>query len=90
MVFYVAFLFERFVIPVYKEFGLEPLNLRAFILRTFSTTMPGIIIFVCGFYCLLHAWMNTFAELLRFGDRLFYKVKQKVIYKLKQRINQQD
>ncbi|XP_034948268.1 sterol O-acyltransferase 1 isoform X2 [Chelonus insularis] len=74
VVFYVAFMFERFVLPVYKEFGQEPFNLRGFILNTFfNTALPGIIIFLCGFYCLLHAWMNAFAELMRFGDRIFYK-----------------
>ena len=35
--------------------------------------MPGTIAYLCGFYCLLHAWMNASAEMLRFADRMFYK-----------------
>lgn len=67
-------MFERWVIPTYKNYGLEPFNLQKFILRYFNTVLPGSIIFLCGFYGLLHTWMNACAELLRFGDRLFYKV----------------
>ncbi|KAK0175272.1 hypothetical protein PV327_009034 [Microctonus hyperodae] len=66
-------MFERWVIPTYKNYGLEPFNLQKFILRYFNTVLPGSIIFICGFYGLLHTWMNACAELLRFGDRLFYK-----------------
>ncbi|XP_053597938.1 sterol O-acyltransferase 1 isoform X1 [Microplitis demolitor] len=73
VIMFVAMIFERFVLPEYKEFGHEEFNLPGFILRAFSTTFPGIVIFLCGFYCLLHVWMNAFAELMRFGDRLFYK-----------------
>ncbi len=25
------------------------------------------------FYCLFHVWLNVLAELLRFGDRVFYR-----------------
>jgi len=27
-----------------------------------------------GFYGFLHCWLNAFAEMLRFADRMFYKV----------------
>lgn len=40
----------------------------------FACVLPGVISFLCGFYCLLHAWLNAFAEMLKFGDRLFYEV----------------
>jgi diacylglycerol O-acyltransferase 1 len=28
---------------------------------------------LCTFYCLFHLWLNILAEMLRFGDREFYK-----------------
>lgn len=37
--------------------------------------LPGILCLILGFFLLLHAWQNAFAEMLCFGDRLFYKVK---------------
>ncbi len=27
-----------------------------------------------AFFAFLHCWLNAFAEMLRFGDRMFYKV----------------
>jgi len=29
---------------------------------------------VAAFFSILHSWFNAFAEMLRFADRLFYKV----------------
>lgn len=40
----------------------------------FACVLPGMISFLCGFYCVLHAWLNAFAEMLTFADRLFYEV----------------
>ena len=31
-----------------------------------------------GFYGFLHCWLNAFAEMLRFADRMFYKVERRV------------
>ena len=28
---------------------------------------------VVGFFAVLHCWLNAWAEMLRFGDRMFYK-----------------
>jgi len=30
-----------------------------------------------AFYGFFHCWLNGFAELLRFDDRMFYEVKEK-------------
>jgi sterol O-acyltransferase len=38
--------------------------------------------FPIGFYGFLHCWLNAFAEMLRFADRMFYKVK-KIVFKKK-------
>ena len=32
-----------------------------------------------GFYGFLHCWLNAFAEMLRFADRMFYKVGEGLV-----------
>ncbi|PSN34160.1 Sterol O-acyltransferase 1 [Blattella germanica] len=77
VIFYVAFIFERFLIPLYKNFGLPgrrevPLS-ESLVVGIFGSMMPGMLAFLCSFYCILHSWMNAFAEMLRYADRMFYK-----------------
>ena len=40
-----------------------------------SSTLPlrARYVWLAGFYVFFHVWMNLLAEILRFGDRLFYK-----------------
>ncbi|XP_019502208.1 PREDICTED: sterol O-acyltransferase 1 isoform X2 [Hipposideros armiger] len=33
----------------------------------------GVLILFLTFFAFLHCWLNAFAEMLRFGDRMFYK-----------------
>ncbi|XP_069683829.1 sterol O-acyltransferase 1 isoform X2 [Periplaneta americana] len=77
VIFYVAFVFERFLIPIYRDFGLKshrntPLS-ESIVVGMFGSMMPSMLVMLCAFYCLLHSWMNAFAEMLRFADRMFYK-----------------
>ncbi|GFG29593.1 hypothetical protein Cfor_01050 [Coptotermes formosanus] len=76
-IFYAAFIFERFLLPMYRDFGLPyhqnmPLR-KMLVVGVFGSMIPGTFILVLAFYCLLHAWMNAFAELMHFADRTFYK-----------------
>ncbi|XP_041976938.1 sterol O-acyltransferase 1 isoform X3 [Aricia agestis] len=74
IVFYNSFLFERFILPYWSDYGKEPQVEAGSVVRgMFACVLPGVISFLCGFYCLLHAWLNAFAEMLTFGDRLFYE-----------------
>ena len=34
----------------------------------------NVVVVVAAFFSILHSWLNAFAEMLRFADRLFYKV----------------
>lgn len=34
----------------------------------------AVLILFLSFFAFLHCWLNAFAEMLRFGDRMFYKV----------------
>lgn len=38
------------------------------------TLVPGVLMLFLSFFAFLHCWLNAFAEMLRFGDRMFYKV----------------
>ncbi|XP_052750568.1 sterol O-acyltransferase 1 [Galleria mellonella] len=74
IIFYNSFLWERFILPYWSDYGKQPRIEAGTVVRgMFACVLPGVISFLCGFYCLLHAWLNAFAELLRFGDRLFYE-----------------
>lgn len=39
-----------------------------------SLLFPGVLMLFLTFFAFLHCWLNAFAEMLRFGDRMFYKV----------------
>ncbi|XP_053625199.1 sterol O-acyltransferase 1 [Plodia interpunctella] len=74
VVFYNSFLWERFILPYWSDYGKQTKVEAGMIVRgLFGCVLPGVISFLCGFYCVLHAWCNAFAEMMTFGDRLFYE-----------------
>lgn len=73
VVFYAAFIYERFLIPPFEKFNPRIFEPQAVVLTIFSATVPALVMFLFGFYCVLHSWQNGMAELLRFADKLFYK-----------------
>ncbi|XP_003398853.1 sterol O-acyltransferase 1 [Bombus terrestris] len=73
IIIFVALLYERLLYPNYRDFGKHPVEVGKMMLNILSSMLPGILMFVCGFYLLLHCWMNASAELLRFADKMFYK-----------------
>lgn len=73
-IFYLAFIFERLE-PAYHMFGTQRLERKWFIKNIIeSNLVPCILYFITGQYLLLHAWLKSWAEMLQFADRLFYKV----------------
>ena len=74
VLFYLYFIFARFCVPVFRQIGQEPLSTKAFVLSVFGCMLPGTLVLLCGFFALLHSWLNAFAEMLRFADRMFYQV----------------
>ncbi|KAJ0180450.1 hypothetical protein K1T71_003854 [Dendrolimus kikuchii] len=74
IIFYNSFLAERFILPYWSDYGKNSQIEAGTVVRgMFACVLPGVISFLCGFYGILHAWLNAFAEMLRFGDRLFYE-----------------
>lgn len=73
VIFYVSFIFERFLLQYFRPFGTAGMTSQSVVVAIFGCVLPATMANLCGFYCLLHAWMNGWAELLRFGDRQFYR-----------------
>lgn len=65
-------IFEFNLYPEFNSFGLRPHTPGTLAASIFRTVLPATLLVVSGFYLLLHAWMNIWAEVLRFADRRFY------------------
>ncbi|KAL6424097.1 hypothetical protein ACFW04_009764 [Cataglyphis niger] len=72
-IFYAAFILECLVMPVFYNFGTQPLEPMWYVKNIIDACIPGILIFIFTNYVFLHAWLNAWAEMLQFADRLFYK-----------------
>ncbi|XP_003225493.1 sterol O-acyltransferase 1 [Anolis carolinensis] len=71
--FYAYYIFVRLCIPTYRNFSRENFNLRGLVLCIFNSILPGVLILFLVFFAFLHCWLNAFAEMLCFADRMFYK-----------------
>ncbi|KAF7651274.1 hypothetical protein LDENG_00113220 [Lucifuga dentata] len=71
--FYVYYVFVRLCIPQFHSISLQLFDLRAMVLCVFNSILPGVLVLFLGFFAFLHCWLNAFAEMLRFADRMFYK-----------------
>ncbi|KAM4124129.1 hypothetical protein ACB094_01G208900 [Castanea mollissima] len=69
-----GFIIEQYINPIVKN-SQHPLkgDLLYAIERILKLSVPNLYVWLCMFYCLFHLWLNILAELLRFGDREFYK-----------------
>ncbi|KYN31902.1 Sterol O-acyltransferase 1, partial [Trachymyrmex septentrionalis] len=72
-IFYLVFILEHLIIPVYHMYGTQHVERKWFIENIIKSSIPGMLYVFIGQYLLLHAWMNAWAEMLQFADRLFYK-----------------
>lgn len=71
--FFVYFVLVTLCIPVFKNMSKQPFNTKTLVLSIFHATLPGTFVLLLSFFALLHCWLNAFAEMLRFADRMFYK-----------------
>ncbi|XP_060244544.1 sterol O-acyltransferase 2 isoform X1 [Meriones unguiculatus] len=72
-VLYACFILGRLCVPVFAHMSQEPFSTRALLLSVLHATGPGIFMLLLIFFAFLHCWLNAFAEMLRFGDRMFYR-----------------
>jgi sterol O-acyltransferase len=73
VVLYIYVIFERYCIPQFENISQEPNNAKVLIQSVFNSMIPGTLVFVFGFFGLLHCWLNAWAELLLFADKQFYR-----------------
>uniref|UniRef100_A0A670HYX1 Sterol O-acyltransferase 1 n=1 Tax=Podarcis muralis TaxID=64176 RepID=A0A670HYX1_PODMU len=71
--FYVHYISEIYIFPVFRKYGGEHFNVRGLVLCILHTMLPSSLATITLYYLLLHCWQNAFAEMLRFADRMFYK-----------------
>ncbi|KAJ3642866.1 hypothetical protein Zmor_025615 [Zophobas morio] len=71
-IFFFSFVIERFLNPSLQDFGLREYQLKELILILFENTITGIFILMLIFFIILHSCQNFFAEITKFGDRMFY------------------
>lgn len=79
VIFFSSFLFERYIIPTFHDFATVEVKSSTAVFQIFGCMMPANLFCLGGFYLLLHAWLNGFAELLQFADRIFYLVSSKFV-----------
>ncbi|XP_054447036.1 sterol O-acyltransferase 2 isoform X2 [Pteronotus mesoamericanus] len=72
-ILYACFILGRLCVPVFANMSREPFSTRALVLSVMHATLPGIFMLLLIFFAFLHCWLNAFAEMLRFGDRMFYR-----------------
>ncbi|KAI8834482.1 hypothetical protein BC829DRAFT_407095 [Chytridium lagenaria] len=48
-------------------------DLKVFLIMAINSMFPSMVLFVFGFFGVLHSWLNLWAELLQFADREFYR-----------------
>lgn len=68
-------LMEQYAVPTVKN-SMKPmmeLDLMGMIERLLKLSISCLYIWLLGFYALFHSFLNAFAEILRFGDRMFYR-----------------
>ncbi|XP_063057976.1 sterol O-acyltransferase 1 [Engraulis encrasicolus] len=71
--FYAYYVFVRLCIPQFRNISNQIFDPRAMVLCIFNSILPGVLVLFLAFFAFLHCWLNAFAEMLRFGDRMFYK-----------------
>jgi len=69
-----GFITEQYINPTVKN-SQHPLkgNYLYALERILKLSIPTLYVWLCMFYCFFHLWLNIVAEVLRFGDREFYK-----------------
>ncbi|XP_035225433.1 sterol O-acyltransferase 1-like isoform X2 [Stegodyphus dumicola] len=61
-----------FIVDMFDKTGIEPIPLVNFMGILATSIFAGGILMFLVFYGMFHCWLNAFAEMLRFGDRMFY------------------
>lgn len=68
-------LIQQWVIPTVQNsiVPFQESNVSKIVERLLKLAVPNLLIWLLFFYWLFHSCLNVFAELLKFGDRVFYR-----------------
>jgi diacylglycerol O-acyltransferase-1 len=71
----IIFTVAQYLQPTLEQslLSMHTLNVVEVAERLLKLSIPNTYVWLLGFYFYFHLWLNLFAELTRFGDRLFYK-----------------
>lgn len=66
---------EQYAIPTIKNSmkHMDQLDFVGMFERVLKLSVSSLYIWLLGFYAFFHSFLNTMAEVLRFGDRMFYR-----------------
>ncbi|KAF0926581.1 hypothetical protein E2562_026894 [Oryza meyeriana var. granulata] len=69
-----GFIIEQYINPIVVN-SQHPLKggLLNAVETVLKLSVPNVYLWLCMFYAFFHLWLNILAEILRFGDREFYK-----------------
>ena len=72
-IFVTYYIVQRYLAPEFERFSTTEITIESFLRSLFRCTVPGTVVLMFVFFAFLHSWFNAWAEMLRFGDRMFYK-----------------
>ena len=72
-IIFMYYVMVRYLQPEFTLYSPHSVSIETLLTASFRCILPGSVILVMAFFGFLHSWLNAWAEMLRFGDRLFYK-----------------
>jgi len=72
---FMVILTEQWILPTVRNSVryFDSVDLIRVFQRSLKLSIPSLVLWLMGFYTFFHLWLNIIAELLRFGDREFYR-----------------
>jgi len=69
------FIVDQYILPscLNSLHPLQNMDIGHILERVLKLSLPSLYVWLIGFYCLFHLWLNILAEFTYFGDREFYK-----------------
>ena len=58
---YTYYVFVRFCVPQFSKIGKSDIDIKMFIHSVFNSMLPGTLVLLLAFFCILHSWLNTWA-----------------------------
>lgn len=68
-------LIQQWIVPILQnsKMPFRETNILRILERLLKLAVPNHVVWLIGFYCFFHSYLNALAEILKFGDREFYR-----------------